>query len=247
MGLNFSMSAVQSTKRNAQALSEPVLTAAVSTGRFSVNGIVSRVMGLIPGDSIQFLSTVASIDAAIAEQDSEVVQWCESRDLEFGTEAARAALLHEFATYAICKGTAMYEPNGDPKFVGARMTAEQKLVAFELNKEQIAANVGKSVEEVTIDDFNPTVRAYTGSRTSTSSNMTGVGLSLNFTDSVVWSELRAGINDSTKMNRVFNVDLECPFDVEIENGRLVNGRPETVAVKAYRLTFKDDVVAASRK
>lgn len=247
MGLSFGMSAVQSAKRNAQSLAEPILTANASTGRFSINGIVSRVMGLIPGDSVQFLSTVAAIDAAIAEQDSEVMEWCAKQSLEFGTEAARNALLHEFATYAICKGVAMFEPNGDEKMAAVRMPAEQKLTAFELNKEIIAAELGKPVEEITVDDYNPTIRAYTGSRTSSSSNLTGIGLSLSFSDSTVWAELKTGLEDPSKMNRVFSVDLETPFEVEIENGKIVDGRPELVTVKAYRLTFKEDTVATSRK
>lgn len=248
MGLQFGMSAVQSGKRVMQASNEPTLTANSTKAKFSLTGAVTRIMGLIPGDNVQFVSNIADIDAAIAERDAEVMAWCEENNVEFGTEAARAALIQNFGEYGICKGVPLFEKNGEIKLAGVRMTAEQKAAAFELNKERIAEEVGKSVEEVTIDDYNPTTRAYSGARTSTSSNLTGLGLPLTFSDSSMWSELKENLGDEAeKFNRVFEVNLNEPFVVAVETGKVIGDEKETVEVNAYKLSFKADEEPITRQ
>lgn len=248
MGLQFGMSAVQSGKRVMQASNEPTLTANSTKAKFSLTGAVTRIMGLIPGDNVQFVSNIADIDAAIAERDAEVMAWCEENNVEFGTEAARAALIQNFGEYGICKGVPLFEKNGEIKLAGVRMTAEQKAAAFELNKERIAEEVGKSVEEVTIDDYNPTTRAYSGARTSTSSNLTGLGLPLTFSDSSMWSELKENLGDEAeKFNRVFEVNLNEPFVVAVETGKVIGDEKETVEVNAYKFSFKVDEEPIARQ
>lgn len=248
MGLQFGMSAVQSGKRVMQASNEPTLTANSTKAKFSLTGAVTRIMGLVPGDNVQFVSNVADIDAAIAERDAEVMAWCEENNVEFGTEAARAALIQNFGEYGICKGVPLFEKNGEIKLAGVRMTAEQKAAAFELNKEKIAEEVGKSVEEVTIDDYNPTTRAYSGARTSTSSNLTGLGLPLTFSDSSMWLELKENLGDEAeKFNRVFEVNLNEPFVVAVETGKVIGDEKETVEVNAYKISFKADEEPTARQ
>lgn len=248
MGLHFGMTAVQSGKRVMQASNEPTLTANSTKAKFSLAGAVTRIMGLIPGDNVQFVSNIADIDAAIAERDAEVMAWCEENNVEFGTKAARAALIQNFGEYGICKGVPLFEKNGEIKLAGVRMTAEQKAAAFELNKERIAEEVGKSVEEVTIDDYNPTTRAYSGSRTSTSSNLTGLGLPLTFSDSSMWSELKENLGDEAeKFNRVFKVNLNEPFVVAVETGKVIGDEKETVEVNAYKISFKADEESIARQ
>lgn len=248
MGLQFGMSAVQSGKRVMQASNEPTLTVNSTKAKFSLAGAVTRIMGLIPGDNVQFVSNIADIDAAIAERDAEVMAWCEENNVEFGTEAARAALIQNFGEYGICKGIPLFEKNGEIKLAGVRMTAEQKAAAFELNKERIAEEVGKSVEEVTIDDYNPTTRAYSGARTSTSSNLTGLGLPLTFSDSSMWSELKETLGDEAeKFNRVFEVNLNEPFVVAVETGKVIGDEKETVEVNAYKISFKADEEPIARQ
>ena len=126
--LQFGLSAVQGGKRVIAGNNEPTLIANSGKAKFTLAAPVTRIMGLMPGDSIQFISTVAAIDAAIAERDADVVAWCESAGVEFGTEAARAALLEEFAEYYIAKGIALYEKDGSPKLATIRMTAEEKAI-----------------------------------------------------------------------------------------------------------------------
>lgn len=248
MGLQFGMSAVQSGKRVMQASNEPTLTANSTKAKFSLTGAVTRIMGLVPGDNVQFVSNIADIDASITERDAEVMAWCEENNVEFGTEAARAALIQNFGEYGICKGVPLFEKNGEIKLTGVRMTAEQKAAAFELNKERIAEEVGKSVEEVTIDDYNPTTRAYSGARTSTSSNLTGLGLPLTFSDSSMWSELKENLGDEAeKFNRVFEVNLNEPFVVAVETGKVIGDEKETVEVNAYKLSFKADEEPIARQ
>ena len=241
MGLQFGMSAVQSGKRVMQSSNEPTLTANSTKAKFSLAGAVTRIMGLVPGDNIQFVSNIADIDAAIAERDAEVIAWCEANNVEFGTEVARAALIQNFGEYGICKGVPLFEKDGKVKLVGVRMTAEQKAAAFELNKEKIAEELGKSVEEITIDDYAPVTRAYSGARTSTSSNLNGVGLPLTFSDSNMWNELKENLGENAeKINRVFEVKLNEPFSVAVETGRVIGDEKETVEVSAYKIVFQSD-------
>lgn len=241
MGLQFGFSAVQSGKRVMQSSNEPTLTANSTKAKFSLTSAVTRIMGLVPGDTVQFISNVADIDAAIAERDAEVVAWCEANNVEFGTEAARAALIQTFGEYGICKGVPLFEKDGKVKLVGVRMTAEQKAAAFELNKEKIAEELGKSVEEITIDDYFPVTRAYSGARTSTSSNLNGVGLPLTFSDSSMWNELKENLGeDAEKINRVFEVKLNEPFSIAVETGRVIGDEKETVEVSAYKIVFQSD-------
>lgn len=248
MGLQFGFSAVQSGKRVMQSSNEPTLTANSTKAKFSLTGAVTRIMGLVPGDTVQFISNVADINAAIAERDAEVVAWCEANNVEFGTEAARAALIQTFGEYGICKGVPLFEKDGKVKLVGVRMTAEQKAAAFELNKEKIAEELGKSVEEITIDDYNPTTRAYSGARTSTSSNLNGLGLPLNFSDSAMWAELKENLGDEAeKFNRIFEVNLNEPFVVAVETGKVIGDEKETVEVNAYKISFKADEEPAVRQ
>lgn len=77
MGLQFGMSAVQSGKRVMQTSNEPTLTANSTKAKFTLAAAVTRIMGLIPGDNVQFVSNIADIDAAIAERDADVMAWCE--------------------------------------------------------------------------------------------------------------------------------------------------------------------------
>lgn len=248
MGLQFGFSAVQSGKRVMQSSNEPTLTANSTKAKFSLTGAVTRIMGLVPGDTVQFISNVADIDAAIAERDAEVVAWCEANNVEFGTEAARAALIQTFGEYGICKGVPLFEKDGKVKLVGVRMTAEQKAAAFELNKEKIAEELGKSVEEITIDDYAPVTRAYSGARTSTSSNLNGLGLPLNFSDSAMWAELKENLGDEAeKFNRIFEVNLNEPFVVAVETGKVIGDEKETVEVNAYKISFKADEEPAVRQ
>lgn len=241
MGLQFGMSAVHNGKRVMQANNEPILIANSTKAKFTLTGAITRIMGIIPGDNVQFVSNVAGIDEAIAERDAEVMAWCKEHNVEFGTEAARAALIQNFGEYGICKGVPLFEKNGEIKLTSVRMTAEQKAAAFELNKERIAEELGKSVEEVTVDDYNPTTRAYSGARTSTSSNLTGLGLPLTFSDSSMWSELKENLGDEAdKFNRVFEVNLNEPFVVAVETGKVIGDEKETVEVNAYKISFKAD-------
>jgi hypothetical protein len=205
MGLQFGFSAVQSGKRVMQSSNEPTLTANSTKAKFSLTGAVTRIMGLVPGDTVQFISNVADIDAAIAERDAEVVAWCEANNVEFGTEAARAALIQTFGEYGICKGVPLFEKDGK------------------------------------VDDYAPVTRAYSGARTSTSSNLNGVGLPLTFSDSSMWNELKENLGeDAEKINRVFEVKLNEPFSVAVETGRVIGDEKETVEVSAYKIVFQSD-------
>lgn len=239
MGLQFGMKAIQSGKRVVATNNEPTLVANSTKARFTIAGIVTRTMGLVCGDYVQFISNIPSIDMAIAERDAEIVAWCEANGVEMGTEAARNALIKEFGSYAICKGVPMFEKDGTRKQITVRMTEEQKRAAFEMNKEAIAQAVGKSVEEVTIEDFNPVADGFTGSKTNSTSSLTGIGLPLGFSDSNMWAELKEDLGDLAEdTNRVYKVNLNEPFECSVENGK--EGAAGMTVVTAYPFTFESD-------
>ncbi len=85
-------------------------------------------MSLVPGDTVQFISNVVDIDAAIAERDAEVVAWCEANNIEFGTEAAVLHLSKLLVSMVSVKVYLCSRKDGKVKLVGIRMTAEQKLL-----------------------------------------------------------------------------------------------------------------------
>lgn len=240
MGLQFTMSAVNN-KRVVATNNEPTLVANSTKAKFSLTGMVSRIMGLMPGDYVQFISNIASIDNAIVGRSPEIVEWCEQNNFEFGTEQARTALIKEFGEYAICKGVALFDEKGVQKTTPVRMTDKQKRVAFEMDKEEIvakiAAELGKNPEDVTVDDWKPTTPLYAGAKTATTSNLTGVGLPLGFSDTNMWNELKEDLGEAAEeINRVFEVNLQEPFEVEVENGK----KDGVEVVKAYPFTYRSD-------
>ena len=239
MGLQFGMKAIQTGKRIATGNNEPTLVANSTKARFTIAGIVSRTMGLVSGDYVQFISNIPSIDMAIAERDSEIIAWCEENGVELGTDAARAALIKEFGSYAICKGVPMYEKDGKRKMVGVRMTDEQKQVSFDMNKAAIAQAVGKDIDEVTIEDYNPVTEGFTGAKATSTSSLTGIGLPLGFSDINMWNELKEDLGDAAEdYNRIYKVNLNEPIECEVENGK--EGEGSVTVVTAYPFTFESD-------
>ena len=60
---------------------------------------------------------------------------------------------------------------------------------------------------------------HKGSKVANPAGLTGVGTSLNFTDSNVWKQLKADMGEeATSMNRIFDVDVEDLQDVELSDG-----------------------------
>ena len=92
------------------------------------------------------------------------------------------------------------------------------------------------VAAITPEDIeSPTVQSVSGSKTATTSNATGVGCQLNFTDTAIWGTLKANLGeDKTKKNRIFAVLLDEGFEVPVTNGY------EEKSVMVYPIEFKAD-------
>ena len=76
---------------------------------------------------------------------------------------------------------------------------------------------------------------YKGSKAANPAGLTGAGTSLTFTDSNVWKQLKADMgDDATKLNRVFDIDVEELQDIELSDGY------KTVVVKALVLGDSTD-------
>lgn len=262
--MKFGFSAVVSGKRNVASNNEPVLIANSTKAKFTLTGVVTRVMNIIPGDFVQFVNNIAAIENAILENDPDLVAFVEEQGLEWGTGEAREAIMNTFGMWAICKGIAMLDKEGKPRQVVIRQTEEQKKVLLEMQFEELlqskrATLINRAItkglieteEEATdellgqmldLDDVNsPTTDEFSGSKTATSSNMVGLGLTVTFSDSNIWNELKADLGDSAdKTNRYFSVNLEEPITVPVPNGI------SFVDVKAYQIKFDRDEEPVAR-
>lgn len=257
--LKFGFSAVISGARNTASNNEPNLIANSTKAKFTITGFVSRVMGLLPGDNVQFVNNLSSINNAILERDPDLVAFAEERGLDFDSKKCVDAIIREFGAWAITKGIPILEKDGSPRQVIVRQTEEQKKALLEMQTEEllvikhdtlVSRAIAKGViteemaeevgNEVLVqfldlsDVINPTMDDYSGSRTFTASNMVGLGLSLSFSDSNIWEQLKSDLEEPTKVNRVFKVNLEEPINVSVSNGKgMVN-------VKAYSFEFEKD-------
>lgn len=261
--MKFGLNAVVSGKRNVASNNEPVIIANSTKAKFTLTGVVTRVMNIIPGDFVQFINNIAAIENAILENDPELVSFVAEQGLEWGTNEAREAILKEYSVWAVCKGIAMLDKEGNPRQVVIRQTEEQKKALLELQFEEllqekhdllVARAINKDIVEteedatdeilatlLTIDDVNaPTTDEFSGSKTATTSNMIGLGLTVSFSDSNIWNELKADLEDAEKVNRYFTINLEEPIEVEIPNGKGM------VPVKAYQFKFDRDEEPVAR-
>ena len=238
-----------------QSSNEPTLTANSTKAKFSLTGAVTRIMGLVPGDTVQFISNVADIDAAIAERDAEVVAWCEANNVEFGTEAAKA--IHaEFDIWGIAKGTPLFDSKGNKQVATERMTKDDKRAWAESHFDELMGAAKKSsnaelkasleVEGITKDQqieilatiVTPDeIHKHSGAKTANTSNLTGIGVTLNFSDAAAWAALKENLGDAAKTtNRIYSVDISNLQEVSYNNGY------EDKLIKVALLTeYRDEV------
>lgn len=245
--MSFGFSAVNAGQRVVTV--EPQVLAVSTEGNFRITPPVSKALGVGHGDYVMFLNNVDAIDAAIAAKTPEVVAFCEEQGLELGSPEAAIALHKEFDMWAVAKGIVEYDTKGNAKTTTERLTKNDKLKFVSQNfNDMLAAAMEQANDEVKdalsrdgvskeeqIDILSAFVTPrelpkFKGARTANPAGLTGSGVSLNFTDTNVWKQLKADMgDDATKFNRVFDVDLEELQDIEISNGYT------TVTVKALVL------------
>lgn len=241
--LAFGFSAVNAGQRNVSY--EPELVAGANAGSFRITPPVSRALLLQHGDNIMFVTNADNIDVAIRDKAPEVVEFCTANGLDIDSMEAAIAIHKEFDMWGIAKSIQEFDSKGNPKTTRERMTKADKAKYVDNHFEECLESARASENEELVAALNregateeelkavlieaiqgDEVAKYKGSKCASPASTTGTGVSLTFTDSNVWNQLKADMGDTAeKLNRVFAIDVENLVDAEIFNGY------ENVAVK----------------
>ena len=250
--LSFGLGAVNVAKRN--AVSEPELVVNPTVGGFRITPAVSRALGLINGGYIMFVSNIDVIEQAIANKDENLVAFCAEENIDMNTPEGVKAIHEAFDEWGIAKGIQMFDKNGNAVKTKERMSKTDKVeyvtnnfddvlkAAIENGEPEFAASL--QVEGITKEEqieilanaVNPEqVNKYYGSKCSNSSNLSGTGVSLTFSDSAVWGALKEDLGEEAKkMSRTFEVDIK-----ELREVPYFNGHKEVIVKAAMLGEFKD--------
>lgn len=250
--LSFGLGAVNVAKRN--AISEPELVVNPTVGGFRITPAVSRALGLTNGGYIMFVSNIDAIEQAIANKDENLVAFCAEENIDMNTPEGVKAIHEAFDEWGIAKGVQMFDKNGNAVKTKERMSKTDKVeyvtnnfddvlkAAIENGEPEFAASL--QVEGITKEEqieilanaVNPEqVNKYYGSKCSNSSNLSGTGVSLTFSDSAVWGALKEDLGEEAKkMSRIFEVDIK-----ELREVPYFNGHKEVIVKAAMLGEFKD--------
>lgn len=250
--LSFGLGAVNVAKRN--AVSEPELVVNPTVGGFRITPAVSRALGLTNGGYIMFVSNTDAIEQAIANKDENLVAFCAEENIDMNTPEGVKAIHEAFDEWGIAKGIQMFDKNGNAVKTKERMSKTDKVeyvtnnfddvlkAAIENGEPEFAASL--QVEGITKEEqieilanaVNPEqVNKYYGSKCSNSSNLSGTGVSLTFSDSAVWGALKEDLGEEAKkMSRTFEVDIK-----ELREVPYFNGHKEVIVKAAMLGEFKD--------
>jgi hypothetical protein len=250
--LSFGLGAVNVAKRN--AVSEPELVVNPTVGGFRITPAVSRALGLTNGGYIMFVSNIDAIEQAIANKDENLVAFCAEENIDMATPEGVKAIHEAFDEWGIAKGIQMFDKNGNAVKTKERMSKTDKVeyvtnnfddvlkAAIENGEPEFAASL--QVEGITKEEqieilanaVNPEqVNKYYGSKCSNSSNLSGTGVSLTFSDSAVWGALKEDLGEEAKkMSRTFEVDIK-----ELREVPYFNGYKEVIVKAAMLGEFKD--------
>lgn len=250
--LSFGLGAVNVAKRN--AVSEPELVVNPTVGGFRITPAVSRALDLTNGGYIMFVSNIDAIEQAIANKDENLVAFCAEENIDMNTPEGVKAIHEAFDEWGIAKGIQMFDKNGNAVKTKERMSKTDKVeyvtnnfddvlkAAIENGEPEFAASL--QVEGITKEEqieilanaVNPEqVNKYYGSKCSNSSNLSGTGVSLTFSDSAVWGALKEDLGEEAKkMSRTFEVDIK-----ELREVPYFNGHKEVIVKAAMLGEFKD--------
>lgn len=258
--LSFGLGAVNVAKRN--AISEPELVVNPTVGSFRITPAVSRALSLTNGGYIMFVSNIDAIEQAIANKDENLVAFCAEENIDMNTPEGVKAIHEAFDEWGIAKGIQMFDKNGNAVKTKERMSKTDKVeyvtnnfddvlkAAIENGEPEFAASL--QVEGITKEEqieilanaVNPEqVNKYYGSKCSNSSNLSGTGVSLTFSDSAVWGALKEDLGEEAKkMSRTFEVDIK-----ELREVPYFNGHKEVIVKAAMLGEFKDAESARKSK
>lgn len=235
-GIAFGFAAVNAGQRN--TTTEPQVIVTSTEGNFRITPQVSKVLGVQHGDNILFVSNVDAIDAAIRDKAEPIVEFCEEQGLDINSPEALIAIHREFDTWGITKGIPELDPKGNQRTTQERLTKNDKIKFVSANFDAFLENALQEADEETKDALQRDgiteeeqidiliefvkpreLPKFKGSKAANPGGSTGTGVPLTFTDSNVWKQLKADMGeDSTKFNRVFDIDLDNIQDAEINDG-----------------------------
>lgn len=235
----FGFSAVNAGQRAVNY--EPQIIAVSTEGGFRLTPPVTKALGIAAGDNVMFVNNISKVDEAIVDRNEAIVAFCEENGLDIESPEARVAIHKEFDQWAICKGVQEYDSKGLPKTCVERLSQKDKVRFATVNYEKMleAALAEEDGAEQDVKDaltrdgitreeqcqilsnfvVAKELPKYMGSKSNNPAGLSGIGTSLNFTDSNVWKQLKAGMGEeATKINRVFSLDLDKIVTESIFNG-----------------------------
>ena len=249
--IQFGIAGVQAGQKLAAVAATPQLTANSTIGKFSLTPAVTKALNIAVGDNVMFFNTIAPVEQAIANRADAIVKYAEENGIDLDSHEGQQAILKEFTVWFIAKGELKYDRKGNPVMASVRMSKEDKtkyleahgMELVEANREALKERVGNpdATDEELLASIkpeeveSPKYHLAEGSKTATTSNATGIGLQVNFTDTAIWNQLKEDLGENkTKKNRIFEVLLDEPSTVPFNNGK------EVVEVTAYPIQFVED-------
>mgnify|MGYP000884664075 CR=1 FL=1 len=256
--VSFGVQAVVAGQKSATVNAAPQLICNSTTGKFTITSPVSKAMGVAVGENIMFLNNISGIENAITQRLDDIVAYANEKGIDLDTREGQEAVLKEFTQWFIAKGEPTFDAKGNPVMASQRFTKVEKTEYVNAHADEILANNRAALVEragdenatdeelkalITIDDIKwPEYHVHSGSKTSSTGTATGVGCQLSFTDTAIWSAIKADLaeEDKVKVNRVFTVDLEAAEKVPYFNG------VASVDVLIYPIVFTEDVAPLRR-
>lgn len=253
-GLSFGMGIVNAGQRAVSE--EPELVVVSTPGSFRMTAQVSKALGIAHGEYVMFINNCANIDNAIINKVPEVVAFCEEQGLDIESPEAAMAVHAEFDIWALAKGIVELDKNGNPCTTRVRMTKNDKIKyvntyfqetlegALSSSNEELKAALSR--EGITEDEQKELlvsciqgdeVVKVKGSKCANTAALSGIGVTLNFTDSNVWKQLKSNMTDeeATSKNRVYTVDIDNLQEAVVNSGH------KDIVVKIAMLTgYKDE-------
>lgn len=247
--LSFSFNGIQNGQKSNIVNAEPQLIVNSTSGKFTITSPVSKALGILPGQYVMFVNNIEQVESLVMNPTDEFAAWATEKGYDLTTREGQDAVVDELTQWCIAKGIEKFDSKGLPIMVSERFTKEDKAKYLEMhrmelveaNREALVDAFGDLTDEELAEHLtpdmveSPKVQDVQGSKTSTSSNATGLGLPLGFTDSNVWNVMKKDLGEmASKKNRIFDVDLTNPIKFEFNNGY------KNVECTAYPISFKED-------
>lgn len=228
-----SLNVVANGVKTSSVVTEPQLTILTTKGGFNINSTATRAIGLEAGDSIIFLNNIDKVEAAIAARTEDIMNIASENELDLDNPDHVDSIKDALTMWFVAKGYALKTKTGNPIMVTPRLSEKDKKELFDNQVDEIVANNREDLIEkfelsfdasdneikshLSINDVElPKVQSYAGAKLY--GNIQGVGVKLNFSDSSIWEQLKADMEDKTAMKRIYNINIANKFTTKFNNG-----------------------------